>query len=101
MSDLIERQAVLDLFQDNVSTLHNYARVWEAVEEMPSVTPTERTGHWTRHTRVEDVYDIAGVKTWGIKCQCDKCDFTTTVIEDFGYYNFCPNCGARMDGDAE
>lgn len=39
--DLISRQAVLDLFQDNVSTLHNYARVWEAVEEMPSVTPTQ------------------------------------------------------------
>ena len=41
MSGLIDRQVVLDLFQDNVCTLHNYARVWEAVEEMPSVTPTE------------------------------------------------------------
>lgn len=55
-----------------------------------------KTGHWMRKTKVDGVYDIAGVKTWGVKCQCDKCDFTTTVIEDFGYYNYCPNCGAWM-----
>lgn len=54
-----------------------------------------KTGHWSRKTKV-DAYDIAGVKTWGIKCQCDKCDFTTIVVEDFGYYKYCPNCGARM-----
>ena len=55
-------------------------------------------GHWVRKNKV-DAYDIAGVKTWGIKCQCDKCDFSTIVIEDFGYYRFCPNCGADMRGD--
>ena len=44
LSDCISRQAVLDLFQDNVSTLHNYARVWEAVEEMLCVTPEELIG---------------------------------------------------------
>ena len=44
-----------------------------------------------------DAYDIAGVKTWGIKCQCDRCDFTTIVVEDFGYYKYCPNCGSRME----
>lgn len=55
-----------------------------------------QTGHWMRKTKVDGVYDIAGVKTWGIKCQCDKCDFTTIVIEDFGYYKYCPNCRAKM-----
>lgn len=54
-----------------------------------------KTGHWSRKIKV-DAYDIAGVKTWGIKCQCDRCDFTTIVVEDFGYYKFCPNCGAKM-----
>ena len=65
------------------------------------VCEAERTGHWTRHTRVEDVYDIAGVKTWGIKCQCDRCGFTTIVVEDFGYYKYCPNCGAKMESEVE
>lgn len=53
------------------------------------------TGHWSRKTKV-DAYDIAGVKTWGIKCQCDRCCFTTIVVEDFGYYDYCPHCGAKM-----
>lgn len=61
----------------------------QALEQKP------KTGHWSRKTKV-DAYDIAGVKTWGIKCQCDRCDFTTIVVEDFGYYNYCPNCGCRM-----
>ena len=52
-------------------------------------------GHWSRKTKV-DAYDIEGVKTWGIKCQCDKCSFSTMVVEDFGYYKYCPNCGAKM-----
>ena len=56
-------------------------------------------GEWIRHTRVEDVYDIKGIKTWGIKHQCNRCTFTTIAIEDFGYYQFCPNCGADMRGE--
>ena len=83
MSDLIDRQAVLDLFQNNVSTLHNYARVWEAVEEMPSVTPTERTGH----REYNDIYD---------HYLCSNCK---TIVAD--YDNYCPNCGADMRGDTE
>ena len=62
----------------------------KALEQEP------KTGHWSRKTKVDGVYDIAGVKTWGIKCQCDRCDFTTTVIEDFGYYKYCPNCGTKI-----
>lgn len=58
-------------------------------------TPLPGLGHWSRKTKV-DAYDIEGVKTWGIKCQCDRCTFTTIVVEDFGYYSYCPNCGAKM-----
>ena len=55
-------------------------------------------GHWIRKIKV-DAYDINGVKTWGIKCQCDKCDFSTIVVEDFGYYKYCPHCGAKMESE--
>ncbi len=60
------------------------------------VVQESEIGHWSRKTKV-DAYDLAGVKTWGIKCQCDRCTFTTTVVEDFGYYTYCPNCGAKME----
>lgn len=123
--DAISRQAVLNLPK---RTMKNYFGevVGEVVYvkdimELPSVTPksetvTEfadrcrecgarygkllklKTGHWSRKTKV-DAYDIAGVKTWGIKCQCDRCDFTTIVVEDFGYYKYCPNCGAKMESE--
>ena len=68
----------------------------EALDYAIKVIENQKTGHWSRKTKV-DAYDIEGVKTWGIKCQCDKCDFTTIVVEDFGYYKYCPNCGAKME----
>lgn len=100
--DLISRQAVLD--RKYVVEVKNMWHMTEEIEvvnvddikALPPVTPQEpKTGHWSRKTKV-DAYDIAGVKTWGIKCQCDRCDFTTIVVEDFGYYKYCPNCGCRM-----
>ena len=58
-------------------------------------------GHWGRLTRVENVYSIDGVRTWGIKCQCDKCTFTTIVVEGFGFYDYCPHCGSRNEVEAD
>ena len=93
MSDLISRQAVIDACEQSINILEAVDRIMD----LPSVEQ-KQTGHWSRKTKV-DAYDIAGVKTWGIECQCDRCDFTTIVVEDFGYYKFCPNCGARMESE--
>lgn len=90
--DAISRQAVLDIVNNPLNI-----RLDKIIEKLPPVNPQPKTGHWSRKTKV-DAYDIAGAKTWGIKCQCDRCDFTTIVVEDFGYYNYCPNCGAKMVG---
>lgn len=96
----ISRQAVLDyirrILNQGTGKKKSFEFIQKYVENLPSVTPKEKTGWWMRRTRVENVYDIAGVKSWGIKCQCDRCGFAATVIEDFGYYKYCPNCGARM-----
>ena len=91
-----ERKHLLDLKMDGAEHIivHHARRI---IEDMPSVTPQPGTGRWMRKTKVDGVYDISGVKTFGIKCQCDRCDFTTTVIEDFGYYSYCPNCGVKME----
>ena len=95
MDDLIRRSDAIRV----ASGYCHWTNIPKELEKLPSVS-TEDTGHWSRKTKV-DAYDIAGVKTWGIKCQCDRCTFTTTVIEDFGYYRYCPNCGARMREDGE
>ena len=89
-----------DLFKN---TFGMYAtEIWSMSEKEFLIWLNEdakpKTGHWSRKIKV-DAYDIAGVKTWGIKCQCDRCDFTTIVVEDFGYYKYCPNCGSAMKGE--
>lgn len=93
--DCVSR-ADVETFLDKYNFVSYDYTVEDLVKALPSVTPKIETGHWSRKTKV-DAYDLAGVKTWGIKCQCDRCTFTTTVVEDFGYYTYCPNCGAKME----
>lgn len=97
--DAVSRQAVDELSKELVHTTRDKAdflcNFWERLQKLPPITPQSKIGHWGRKIKV-DTYDIEGVKTWGIKCQCDKCDFSTIVVEDFGYYKYCPNCGAKM-----
>lgn len=101
--DAVSRETVLDAFWKLDVELRPSAidAIINMVNSLPPVPPKQRTGKWIRHTRVENVYDIAGVKTWGIKHQCDQCTFTTIAIEGFGYYDYCPHCGAKMEGVSE
>jgi len=67
------------------------------LEWLVKTQKSPQNGKWIKKTKVE-AYDIAGVKTWGVKYQCDKCGFIDTVIEDFGHHEYCPCCGTRMQG---
>ena len=60
------------------------------------VPKQRKKGKWLFKERREPVYDISGVKTWGIAYMCPECGFIHTVIEDFGQYVYCPNCGAEI-----
>ena len=89
----------IDMAIEAVELVTSYENTINKLTETIANTQEPKTGHWGRKTKV-DAYDIAGVKSWGIKCQCDRCGFITIVIEDFGYYKYCPNCGAKMEGEA-
>ena len=97
--DCISREAVMNTMRMVYRTAfisdNEFMRTIDLLKKLPSIHLKQKTGHWSRKIKV-DAYDIAGVKTWGIKCQCDRCDFTTIVVEDFGYYKYCPNCGVKM-----
>lgn len=46
------------------------------------------------------MYDINGISSWGNWYVCTSCGFATTAIEGhITQYKYCPNCGARMDGE--
>lgn len=58
-----------------------------------------KKGEWLLYESRSDIYDLEGVCTWGKAYRCSECGFMHWVIEDFGIYSFCPNCGADMRGE--
>ena len=60
-----------------------------------------RHGRWVHYEHREPQYDLMGVKTWAEAYKCSNCGFIHSVIEDFGHYAFCPNCGAKMEVETE
>ena len=73
---------------------------WEDIENAPTVDAEPvRHGHWN-HLGVLEAYDIAGQKVFAEKRECSMCHFKTNFIEGYGLYNYCPNCGAKMDEEA-
>ena len=56
-----------------------------------------------------DVVDIEPVRygewvhtdkaaSWKCKDECGECHYHTADRVDLSYLNYCPNCGAKMDG---
>lgn len=56
----------------------------EWIERQPSVKPTKKTGRWIDNS--PNAYECS-------ECQIIRAKGTT------GKYNFCPNCGARMESE--
>lgn len=85
--DAISRQAAIK----EVYKMPNYAfatvDVLEVIEQLPSVTPKQKTGHWT----------------WlrPAVVQCDDCQYIHTILDDSENgrgINYCPSCGRKMEG---
>ena len=68
------------------------------------ITPTAdvapvRHGMWVDVDRMQ-MHDLHGVLTWGNSFMCTECNFKTFAVEGhMSQYHYCPNCGARMDGE--
>lgn len=58
------------------------------VDKMPTVEPEQKRGKWV--VKVGDLYP-------GEKCgTCSRCGYQT---EFYLFYDYCPKCGARMEGE--
>ena len=86
MDEYINKQAFLDYMKGT----DRYFNVKFDIENFPNadVAPV-------RHGRWEEASDGDG-----IVCPFCRTDFCT-IIYDTEYFNYCPNCGAKMDGDIE
>lgn len=69
------------------------------INNMPSAQPERKRGEWEFYEDRSPVWDIAGEKTWARAYKCSECGFVHAVIEDFGIYQYCPQCGADMRED--
>ncbi len=82
--DAISRKDMLAIFRQS----NSLSQAWNGFENLPSVTPKEKTGHW-EYVQYDGNPNIGNL-------HCSECE----RIAGFEY-NFCPNCGARMVGDTE
>ena len=89
MSDLINKQAVIDAFYQYPNVNWTTLDVMEKINEVPSTQPEH--GHWVEDCRY---YDL----------KCSKCGERSLCYfdeEELDYYlcrsKYCPNCGAKMD----
>lgn len=66
----------------------------KAIDSIPAVDAVEvRHGHWVTEEEAIEKDDYSLRDTCSV---CGHCDWDCTESESF---NFCPNCGAKMDGE--
>lgn len=96
MSDLISRQAAISMIDDlmggyipiGTSTfkegvVDGYARAISRIKTLPSA---EKKGKWIQKKDPYGFFETIPV--------CSECGHTTKMRET---YDYCPNCGAKMD----
>lgn len=94
MSDLIKREDAIQAIKDNNFGYDgDYTEVNgnAAIDDIMALPSAERKGEW--------ILENGKIASFWV---CSECDFPATVadeINDIKYFNYCPNCGARMKGE--
>lgn len=92
MAEYIERKrAIVDACNSLELYSSEYAKLEDALNKIPAadVSPV-RHGKWIEYTKViiPEPYN-----KWEQAWKCSECGFD----DGFVAYNYCPNCGAKMD----
>ena len=90
-----ERKHLLNLKMDGAEHIivHHARRI---IEDLPSVTPQPKVGEWLEKEVISDKV----IEEWQ-SARCSVCDryHTTPYMYYFSHYDWCPNCGAKMEKD--
>ena len=68
-----------------------WADLHEQIDILPTIDPVKH-GRWL-------IEPYVGKHATLKILRCSECDNPMTELLDGKNYNYCPNCGARMDGD--
>lgn len=102
MDDLISRQAAIDALGEKplawtegeyeLGLQNQWQSDVDALNGLPSAQPERKTGRW-----IDEAYD-----PFIISGRCSVCGWEAHLYEDDVVgMNYCPNCGAKMDGFEE
>lgn len=68
----------------------NFAKIRRHIEAAPAVEAVEVVhGRWIEQEKY----------TFGVMYDCSICD--NRILDNGHSWNYCPNCGAKMDGGAD
>lgn len=84
-----------------LETGYDNEKVVEMLDDLPSVRPTPKKGRWIGHREHCENLGMMpnglGVFEW-----CSNCDCAIDIREyQRNHYNYCPNCGAKMEVEQE
>lgn len=85
MSDLISREAIINLITDscyNLSDINATNMLIDKINEIPSVE--SKTGVW-QESIIPERY---------VTHRCSNCGYGVKRLD---LYSYCPNCGAKME----
>ena len=81
----------------DIDTFTDKQTICEQIAEAPTVDAVPVVhGEW------KDAHEIKSFKHTNIPVvQCSKCEcyFCDIINNHHWFYHYCPNCGAKMDGD--
>lgn len=83
--DCISREQAKGAIRDKFKDLPSRVEINTILNELPSVTPQPKTGHWVYGYTYPD----------GQYRKCSACKELIKVVANDG--NFCAHCGAKMD----
>ena len=95
-SDAVSREDALTALTGDITgyIIEDYiARTRIRLQNLPPVTPKQRTGKWIKVVTETDSF---GNETYHHECSVCKCNKS-----GWGEYRFCPNCGTKIEGESE
>lgn len=101
MDDLISRQAALDALDWKWA---GKAAI-DAIKNLPPVLTIDpvKHGKWMEKKVTHEANRVSTIIADWQSAKCSNCGkyHTTPYLYYFNNYNYCPNCGASMDGGEE
>ena len=67
--------------------LEDKKTIEQIIDEQPTIEPERKTGRWI---------DITTDESIDVEYKCSECGFEMFLWSNLT--NFCPNCGAKMEG---